>query len=146
MKNDHDIVIAAVTHNGMALQFASNELKNDKNIVLTALRETGYALVHSSFFLKNDPKVVETAIKNSNCYVVQYAGPGMIQNKIVQAACHSMDENWVPPPQSSHSSTVPSIPFFADTIENIPTPPNSPPYMPQSDDTFVKPPPPVLGE
>ena len=37
-KRDREIVLAAVTQDGVALQFASDDLKDDKGIVLAAVK------------------------------------------------------------------------------------------------------------
>jgi hypothetical protein len=38
------IVLAAVYQNGMALQYAPEELQNDKEVVMAAVRQNGFAL------------------------------------------------------------------------------------------------------
>ena len=40
--------MAAVKQNGLALQFASYELKNNKNIVIAAVNNNGFALEYTS--------------------------------------------------------------------------------------------------
>ena len=50
MKNDREIVLAAVRQNGIALKYASNSLKNDELVVLTAVQQDGYALKYASSF------------------------------------------------------------------------------------------------
>ena len=47
-------MLAAVTQNGNALQYASDELKNDKDVVLAAVTQNGNALGYASAELRND--------------------------------------------------------------------------------------------
>ena len=39
LQNDREVVLAAVTQNGYALNFASEELKRDREVVLAAIVE-----------------------------------------------------------------------------------------------------------
>ena len=43
LRNDRDIVKAAVNQNGWALEFASDELRNDQDIVVDAVHQDGTA-------------------------------------------------------------------------------------------------------
>ena len=45
LKNDCEIVLAAVTQNGIALLHASEELKNDREVVLAAVTQNGFGQV-----------------------------------------------------------------------------------------------------
>jgi hypothetical protein len=72
LKNDHEIVVAAVNQNARAFQYASDEMKNDREIVLAAMNQNGDALKHASDELKNDREIVLAAVKNkgtSLCFV-----------------------------------------------------------------------------
>jgi hypothetical protein len=48
LKNDKEVVLAAVEENGDALEYASEELQNDKEVVLMAVAQDGDALEYSS--------------------------------------------------------------------------------------------------
>lgn len=63
LKNDRDVVIAAVKHDGYALQYVSNEMKNDKDVVMIAVEQDGGALQYASFRLKNKRDVVMTVVE-----------------------------------------------------------------------------------
>lgn len=63
-KNDKEIVKAAVSKNGKALEFASPELKNDKEIVLIALSQTANALEFVGEQFKSDSEIINAAVKS----------------------------------------------------------------------------------
>jgi hypothetical protein len=44
LKDDKDIILAAVKNNGLILCFASERLKDDKDFVLEAVKNYGFAL------------------------------------------------------------------------------------------------------
>ncbi|KAG2382666.1 hypothetical protein C9374_005246 [Naegleria lovaniensis] len=60
--NDKEIVLAAVTNDGIALQFASSELKNDKEVVLRAVMQNNQAQRYASETLTKDNDVFLTSI------------------------------------------------------------------------------------
>jgi hypothetical protein len=49
-----------VQQNGRALQYASTELKNDREIVMAAVNQNGYLYQYASEALKNDREVVHS--------------------------------------------------------------------------------------
>ena len=51
----HEIVLAAVTQDGSALQYASNELQADREIVLAAVKQEGRTLMYASDELPGRP-------------------------------------------------------------------------------------------
>jgi hypothetical protein len=63
-KGDEEVVLAAVSNDGFALAYASNELKNNKRIVLAAVHNKGRALMCASIELKSDEEVVLAAVEN----------------------------------------------------------------------------------
>jgi uncharacterized membrane protein YqjE len=63
LKNNKEVVLAAVTHNGLALENASIELKNDKEVVLAAVTQNGVAMRYASLKLKSDRKFIIDAMK-----------------------------------------------------------------------------------
>ena len=46
----------------MSLMYASADLKNDKEVVLAAVKQDGYSLAHASDDLANDKEVVLAAV------------------------------------------------------------------------------------
>eukprot|EP01048_Picozoa_sp_COSAG05_P005570 COSAG05_NODE_333_length_11249_cov_629.633094_12_plen_155_part_00 len=54
LRADREIVIAAVSHDGLALQFASAGLRADRELVLLAVAQTVTALDYASEVLKAD--------------------------------------------------------------------------------------------
>ena len=63
LKNDRDVVLAAVQHYGMVLHYASANLRNDQDIVLAAVQQHGDALQYASDGLRNDQGVVLVAVQ-----------------------------------------------------------------------------------
>ena len=57
-----ETALAAVTEDGLALQYASAALKGDKEVVTTAVAQYGGALRHASTGLKADQEVVMVAV------------------------------------------------------------------------------------
>ena len=68
MKNNYDIVLEAVKQNGRALQHASDNIKNNYDIVLAALNQDAYALQHASVDMKNNSDIVLAAVKKINMH------------------------------------------------------------------------------
>ena len=64
LKRDREVVLAAVSNAGEALQYASDELKKDREVVLAAVSNVGRALQYASKELNSDPEVRLTAEKS----------------------------------------------------------------------------------
>lgn len=65
-QNDADVVFAAVTQNGMALQFAHASLRGKLKIVLAAVMQDGMALQFASKTMRDNETVVFTAIRQNS--------------------------------------------------------------------------------
>ena len=65
MKNNYEIVFAAVSNYGHALQYASKELRNNYDIVFAAVSNNGNALQYTPEELKNDFDIVFAAVNNN---------------------------------------------------------------------------------
>ena len=61
MEGDRKVVLAAVKKDGMALQYASEELRNDKEVVLTAVKNAPDALPYALEALRKDPDIIAAA-------------------------------------------------------------------------------------
>jgi NhaP-type Na+/H+ and K+/H+ antiporter len=86
LKNDKEIVLAAVQQAGKSLEDASTELKNDKEIVLAAVQQDGKSLEDASHKLKNDKEVVLAAVTNDG-WALRYASKKLKDDReIVLAA------------------------------------------------------------
>ena len=57
-----EIVLAAVTKNGWALEYASTEMQADREIVLAAVTKNGAALEYASTEMQADRKIVLAAV------------------------------------------------------------------------------------
>lgn len=86
-KSDKEIVSAAVSNYGLALEFASQELQDDKEIVLAACSRDGFALKYASQDLQNDKEVVLAGL-SSHSGTIQFASQQLQDDKeVVLAAC-----------------------------------------------------------
>ena len=74
LKKDREVVMAAVVEDGGALQYASEELKNNESVMLAAVYKDGLLLRYASEELKNNWSVVYSAFKQ-NREALQYASP-----------------------------------------------------------------------
>jgi hypothetical protein len=64
LKNDKEVVLAAVRNNGEAIEFASDSLKNEWEIVCEAINQS-CSLEHVSEKFRDDKQIVITAIKKN---------------------------------------------------------------------------------
>ena len=62
----------AVSLNGKALQFATEELKGDRKIVMAAVSNNGFALLFATEELRGDRKIVMAAV-SQNGRALQFA-------------------------------------------------------------------------
>lgn len=71
MKDDYDIVIAAVKSDGTALQYASERLKNDLDIIDSAFESNPWAYEWFPESMKQDPDVGLNVVKHvPGCYML----------------------------------------------------------------------------
>lgn len=63
LKEDIDVVLAAVSIDGMALQHAAESLKNNKRIVLAAVGDNGHAWQYAAAELRRDEEVEMKAVE-----------------------------------------------------------------------------------
>jgi len=88
VRNDKEIMIAAVTQNGWALQYASIELRNDRDVVLVAVSQNGWALQYE---LRDNVKVVISAVTQNGC-ALYYASNQLCNNKNI--VCNAVSQSW----------------------------------------------------
>jgi hypothetical protein len=72
LRNNPEIVKIAVEQNGLALEFASDNLKDDQDIVKIAVEQNGLALEFASDNLKDDRNIVKIALEQ-NSLALQHA-------------------------------------------------------------------------
>jgi len=89
LKNDKEIILAAVKKHGFALKYASEKLKDDKEVVLAAVNQSSSALIdkdsaleHASERLKDDKEVVLAAVKKRGS-ALKYASERLKDDKEV---------------------------------------------------------------
>jgi len=64
LSNDEELVLVAVSSDGSALQFASNNLQDNDQVVLTAVKQYGLALEYASERIRGTKLVVLQAMRN----------------------------------------------------------------------------------
>merc|ERR1712046_530443 len=65
MRNDEDVVLAAVKQRGRLLAQASEDIANNKKVVLAAVQNDGRALQFASEEMKKDMYVVNAALEQN---------------------------------------------------------------------------------
>lgn len=86
LKDNKEIVMAAVSQDGSALQYASKELQDDKDIVKAAAAKDRNALKYASERVRNDKKTIMVAVTQFG-YALKFASKGLQDNDdIVMAA------------------------------------------------------------
>jgi hypothetical protein len=70
--SDKDIVLAVVQKDGMALQYASEDLRKDRDVVLAAVTQNGLAFRQASIELKADREIFLAAMQQ-NGLALRYA-------------------------------------------------------------------------
>jgi hypothetical protein len=80
--NDPNSIKFAVLSNGLALQFASDELKDSMEIVEKAVIQNGLAIQYASDKLKDSMEIVKKAVIQ-NGLALQYASDRLKDNKII---------------------------------------------------------------
>ena len=75
--------MTAVTHNGRALKYASDELRSDREVVMSAVSCDAWALEFASDELRNDRKVVLVALKNDK-KVIEWASNELQNDKWIR--------------------------------------------------------------
>mmetsp|Transcript_12288 Transcript_12288/g.28750 ORF Transcript_12288/g.28750 Transcript_12288/m.28750 type:complete len:218 (-) Transcript_12288:68-721(-) len=77
LHGDRDVVLAAVSRDGSALQHASQNLRGDKEVVLTAVSESGMALEYASDNMRGEQEVVKAAVA-ANEQALEWAAPELV--------------------------------------------------------------------
>lgn len=89
VKNDRELLLAAVKENGLVIAFVNEKFSGDKEVVLAAVNSYGDALAFASDGLKNDVEVVIATVKN-NGSALQFASNRLRDNKkVVRSAIRS---------------------------------------------------------
>ncbi len=80
MDLDFDLVLQAVSNNGLALEFVASVYKNNREIVVAAIKNNGSALQFASDNFKSNSDIVLEAIEN-NPQAISFADSSFIKNK-----------------------------------------------------------------
>ena len=86
LRADRWVVLAAVTEEGSALQFASKALRADKDVVLAAVTQNGYALEDASVALRADKDVVLAAVTRYSDALMYASNALQADREVVLAA------------------------------------------------------------
>ena len=54
LREDREVVMAAVVQNGYALEYASEELRGDREVVMAAVAQTGSAFEYATTYYKHE--------------------------------------------------------------------------------------------
>ena len=92
MKNDKDVVLAAVEEHRLALQHASEELKKNKDVVTAAVEKDPRAFTFASEELKKDISFVKTVVQLKP-KALEFAADALKQNKDVASWLPSLVES-----------------------------------------------------
>ena len=93
LQNDREVVLAAVKNFsvfGNALEFASEELRSDREVVLEAVKKDGTALEYASDDLRSDPDIVLVAVIDF-VIALQYASDDLRSDRNVILAAVKND-------------------------------------------------------
>ncbi|CAK0895920.1 unnamed protein product [Prorocentrum cordatum] len=74
VRADREVVLAAVRHDGCALEFAAEELRADREVVLAAVQKSGFALQFASEGLRADRGFLLAAVQQ-NGFALACASP-----------------------------------------------------------------------
>lgn len=85
LRQDRDVVFAAMRHTGNSLQMVPDTLRNDRDVVRAALQTRPCALEHASPTLQADKQLVMEAV-TQNGLAVQYASSCLLSDIDVAAA------------------------------------------------------------
>lgn len=92
LKDDKEVVKAAVGTYGKALRYASEELRNDRDIVLVAVTQDGLALEYASEWCQSQYDIVDTAIQQ-NGWAIHFAS-SELQTRLEKKAKELFDKQW----------------------------------------------------
>lgn len=80
LKDDVEVALVAVAQNGMALADVSKARRIHRDIVLTAVKQNGLALEFAGWKLRNDKEIVMAAVQQ-NGLALEYATRKLRNNK-----------------------------------------------------------------
>jgi len=90
LRGNRELVLAAVSRTGFALQYASEVLRGDRGVVLAALANNGFALRYASREMRGDLGVIEAAIAKEGVRVLRFATSERRKDRDLLLACSSV--------------------------------------------------------
>lgn len=76
LRNDPDVALAAVLQDAKALRYAGDAMKRDRDVVLEAVGRHGRALEHAAESLKQDQEIVLAAVRQDGL-ALEHAGEAL---------------------------------------------------------------------
>ena len=67
LRGDREIVMRAVSSDGLALQHATMDLRGDREVVMKALSSDGFALQYVAKELRDDSQLMDLAMASTSC-------------------------------------------------------------------------------
>jgi hypothetical protein len=86
LRAKHNVAVVACSNNGDALRYCSPELRQDRDLVLRACRTSGNALKHASEFLRNDREIVFAAVRQNGDALAHASETRRRDREVVRAA------------------------------------------------------------
>jgi len=93
LKDDPEVAEVAVEKDGNALKYASARLRDNPDIVIAAVKNHGYALEYASKRLRDDPEIVTTAVKNKG-EALQFASERLQDDPEIVTVAISQSDGW----------------------------------------------------
>lgn len=78
------MLLASCQSDGQALYFASKELRDDKNVVLAAVKNKPLILKYASLRLRQDKEVVLTALEKGKKKIADFIVPELADDEDVK--------------------------------------------------------------
>ena len=92
LRRDREVVLAAVSQNGWAIQFAPEELRADQEIVEAAVAQWGGCLGKAAPELRANPDVVRIALRSSGLALLSVAEELLADRGVVMAAVEQLQK------------------------------------------------------
>jgi hypothetical protein len=131
LRRDPDVIIAALSENGLAFWILEDELCENREFIFTAVRQTGRALHYAPRWCRNDAAIMMAAVENNGLMLELASDELQSDVKIVKAAVNQcgMALQYASEPLKDNHSIVKSalasdggsaIRFASDRLRQVP--------------------------
>lgn len=107
--DEGDVVLQAVTNNGLALEYASVRLQGDEVVVRASVQQCGMALAFASRVLRGKEEIVELAVRNNHQALSFSVGCKSIEER-------ARKERWKDPDLPSAPRALSIYGWYEDTL------------------------------